>query len=73
MGKSCLASCAINGTYRAKWNADASNQNPDSELYQTPFTGVYRYDVQSEFEQATGNDYTSFSSTYWDTTSGVPV
>lgn len=40
---------------------------------QTPFTGVSRYDTQGDFEQATGNDYTSFNSAFWDTTSGVPV
>ena len=42
-------------------------------VWQTPFTGVYRYDTQSDFEQATGNDYTKFSTTYWDTTSGAPT
>ena len=49
--------------------ADATNKDASC----TKFTGVSRYDTQGDFEQATGNDYTSFSNTYWDITSGVPV
>ena len=67
-----LANCTIT-TWRQAFSADASNQNPDTELYKTPFTGVERYDTQGDFEQATGNDYSSFNSVFWDILNGVPA
>ena len=57
---------------KADYCADASNVA--GTTYQTPFTGVYRYNTQDDFAAAQGNDYKSFSnSDYWDTTSGIPV
>ena len=54
---------------KAEFCADATNKDATC----TKFSGVSRYDTQADFEGATGNDYTSFSNVYWDTTSGVPV
>ena len=61
-----LATCKINDK---NFSADAQNQNPDSGLYKTPFTGVERYDAQDEFLQAIDGKETVFSGDYyWDTT-----
>ena len=58
-----LAGRAINPLY-------AQNDTTDGV---EKIQGTYQYASVDSWKQATGNDYTSFSSTYWDLSTGVPV